>query len=165
MITGSSGMLGRQHAAALLEVGAYVVLTDVDVDGLGSVRDELMESFDGDGIRTIPMDVTEIESIREVADVLGAEGVEVNALINNASLDPKVGEDGLTEGSRLETFPLQRWDAELAVGLTGAFLCSQVFGSRLKATLPRVSLSDRNGTPPVSPQRHIYPPKVECGAR
>ena len=41
LITGSSGMLGRQHAAALLEVGAYVVLTDVDVDGLGSRKGDL----------------------------------------------------------------------------------------------------------------------------
>jgi len=156
LITGSSGMLGRQHAAALLEVGAYVVLTDVDVDGLGSVRDELMESFDGDGIRTIPMDVTEIESIREVADVLGAEGVEVNALINNASLDPKVGEDGLTEGSRLETFPLQRWDAELAVGLTGAFLCSQVFGSRMAAANGGVILNIASDLSVLAPDQRIY---------
>ncbi len=156
MITGSSGMLGRQHAAALLEVGAYVVLTDVDVDGLGSVRDELMESFDGDGIRTIPMDVTEIESIREVADVLGAEGVEVNALINNASLDPKVGEEGLTEGSRLETFPLQRWDAELAVGLTGAFLCSQVFGSRMAAANGGVILNIASDLSVLAPDQRIY---------
>ncbi len=30
--------------------------------------------------------------------------------------------------SRLENFPLDQWHADIAVGLTGAFLCSQVFG-------------------------------------
>ena len=128
LITGSAGMLGRQHAAALLEVGASVVLTDIDVDGLKVARDDLEESFESTGIRTMSMDVTQIESIRKVAEELDSEGVRVDALINNAALDPKVGEDGLTDGSRLEMFPVQRWDAELAVGLTGAFLCSQVFG-------------------------------------
>ena len=32
LITGSAGLLGRQHAAALLEIGSSVVLTDIDVN-------------------------------------------------------------------------------------------------------------------------------------
>jgi NAD(P)-dependent dehydrogenase (short-subunit alcohol dehydrogenase family) len=38
---------------------------------------------------------------------------------------------GLVEASRLENFPLDQWDRQLAVGLTGAFLGSQVFGSAM----------------------------------
>ena len=160
LITGSAGLLGRQHAAALLEIGASVVLTDIDVNGLGMVRDELMDSFGnaGIGIRTMRMDVTDLESIREVADELGHEGVRVHALVNNAALDPKVGEESLIEGSRLETFPLQRWDAELAVGLTGAFLCSQVFGTRMAAEGGGVILNIASDLSVLAPDQRIYRP-------
>ena len=160
LITGSAGLLGRQHAAALLEIGASVVLTDIDVNGLGMVRDELMDSFGnaGIGIRTMRMDVTDLESIREVADELGHEGVRVHALVNNAALDPKVGGESLIEGSRLETFPLQRWDAELAVGLTGAFLCSQVFGTRMAAEGGGVILNIASDLSVLAPDQRIYRP-------
>ncbi len=156
LITGSAGMLGRQHAAALLEVGALVVLTDIDVDGLKVARDDLEESFESTGIRTMSMDVTQIESIRKVAEELDSEGVRVDALINNAALDPKVGEDGLTDGSRLEMFPVQRWDAELAVGLTGAFLCSQVFGTRMAANGGGVILNIASDFSVLAPDQRIY---------
>ena len=158
LITGSAGMLGRQHAAALLEVGASVILTDIDANGLGTARDELKDSFGSAGIRTMRMDVTDLESIREVADELGHEGVRVHALVNNAALDPKVGEESLIEGSRLETFPLQRWDAELAVGLTGAFLCSQVFGTNMAADGGGVILNIASDLSVLAPDQRIYRP-------
>jgi NAD(P)-dependent dehydrogenase (short-subunit alcohol dehydrogenase family) len=156
LITGSAGMLGRQHAAALLEVGASVILTDIDVDGLEVARDYLEESFVSTWIRTMAMDVTQIESVREVAEELDSEGVRVDVLINNAALDPKVGEDGLTDGSRLETFPEQRWNAELAVGLTGAFLCSQVFGTRMAAKGGGVILNMASDLSVLAPDQRIY---------
>ncbi len=156
LITGSAGMLGRQHAAALLEVGASVILTDIDVDGLEVARDYLEESFVSTWIRTMAMDVTQIESVREVAEELDSEGVRVDVLINNAALDPKVGEDGLTDGSRLETFPVQRWNAELAVGLTGAFLCSQVFGTRMAAKGGGVILNMAYDLSVLAPDQRIY---------
>ena len=156
LITGSAGMLGRQHAAALLEVGASVILTDIDVDGLEVARDYLEESFVSTWIRTMAMDVTQIESVREVAEELDSEGVRVDVLINNAALDPKVGEDGLTDGSRLETFPVQRWNAELDVGLTGAFLCSQVFGTRMAAKGGGVILNMASDLSVLAPDQRIY---------
>ncbi len=156
LITGLAGMLGRQHAAALLEVGASVILTDIDVDGLEVARDYLEESFVSTWIRTMAMDVTQIESVREVAEELDSEGVRVDVLINNAALDPKVGEDGLTDGSRLETFPVQRWNAELAVGLTGAFLCSQVFGTRMAAKGGGVILNMASDLSVLAPDQRIY---------
>lgn len=156
LITGSAGMLGRQHAAALLEVGASVILTDIDVDGLKVARENLGESFGDSGIRTMSMDVTDIESIRQVVAELGAEGVRVDALINNAALDPKVDGNGMAEDSRLETFPVERWEVELAVGLTGAFLCSQVFGTEMAANGGGVILNIASDLSVLAPDQRIY---------
>jgi NAD(P)-dependent dehydrogenase (short-subunit alcohol dehydrogenase family) len=76
------------------------------------------------------MDVARPEAIQLVANTLAEAGRRVDILINNAAIDPKVkGDEGILETSRLENFPLAQWDLQVAVGLTGAFLCSQVFGS------------------------------------
>lgn len=78
------------------------------------------------------MDVTRPGDIRAVAERLWSDGMRIDILVNNAAIDPKVsGDRGITETSRLENFPLEQWDLQLAVGLSGAFLCSQVFGTAM----------------------------------
>ena len=134
LITGAAGLLGMEHAAALLESGATVVLTDIGEPALNSARNTLSQGFDSARILTRIMDVSRPTDIQEVAKQLGAEGIRIDILVNNAAIDPKVkGDQGVLETSRLENFPLQQWDLQVAVGLTGAFLCSQVFGSTMAA--------------------------------
>lgn len=132
LITGAAGLLGMQHAAALLESGATVVLTDIGAASLATARESL--SRNADPARIIPrvMDVSRPEAIQAVAKELIVAGHRIDILVNNAAIDPKVkGDEGVLETSRLENFPLDQWDLQVAVGLTGAFLCSQVFGSAM----------------------------------
>ncbi len=132
LITGAAGLLGLEHAAALLESGATVVLTDINEMGLTSASLFLARNADSARILTRVMDVSRPEAIRVVADELAASGLRVDILVNNAAIDPKVkGDEGLVETSRLENFRLDQWDLQIAVGLTGAFLCSQVFGTAM----------------------------------
>ena len=46
LITGAAGLLGTEHAAALLGSGATVVLTDIDEASLQSARSRLANDFD-----------------------------------------------------------------------------------------------------------------------
>lgn len=132
LVTGSAGLLGIEHAAALLEVGATVVLTDIDNASLASARATLEEEFDPPKIITMVMDVSKLTEVRKVADQLHQNGTHVDILVNNAAIDPKVkGDQGIIETSRLENFLLEQWELEMAVGLTGAFICSQVFGTAM----------------------------------
>lgn len=132
LITGAAGLLGREHAAALLAMGATVVLTDIGEAALASARSALACDTDAARIVTHVMDVSRLESIKRVAGELLAARLRVDVLVNNAAIDPKVvGEQGVQETSRLENFPLEQWDLQIAVGLTGAFLCSQVFGTAM----------------------------------
>jgi NAD(P)-dependent dehydrogenase (short-subunit alcohol dehydrogenase family) len=92
----------------------------------------LAQNFDAAKIITKVMDVANPQRVRVVADELWADGVRIDILVNNAAIDPKVkGEQGVLETSRLENFPFDQWDLQVSVGLTGAFLCSQVFGSAM----------------------------------
>jgi len=132
LITGAAGLLGMEHAAALLESGAQVVLTDIGESALQSAHTNLAQNFEATKIITKVMDVTSPQRVRTVAEELWADGFRINILVNNAAIDPKVkGEQGVLETSRLENFPLDQWDLQVAVGLTGAFLCSQVFGAAM----------------------------------
>ena len=132
LITGGAGLLGQQHAAALLEAGATVVLTDLSDSALRAAKTAL--AFPADRVLTHLMDVSNPEAVRAAASELASARRRIDILVNNAAIDPKVRDDGgIVETSRLEHFPLEQWNLQLAVGLTGAFLCSQVFGSAMAA--------------------------------
>ena len=132
LITGASGLLGQEHAYALLESGATVILTDISLKRLKVAKERLSKSFDTEKIIIKVMDVTIKKNIVQLSEQLSDQGHRIDILVNNAAIDPKVLKNsGLTEDSRLENFSLEQWDIQMSVGLTGAFLCSQVFGSKM----------------------------------
>ena len=132
LITGAAGLLGLEHAAALLDCGATVVLTDVSEAALSVTQTSLSQSFPNGRIVTFVMDGSKPEYIIGVAQALALQDLRIDILVNNAAIDPKVkGEQGMLETSRLENFSLEQWDLQISVGLTGAFLCSQVFGAAM----------------------------------
>ena len=132
LITGAAGLLGIEHSTALLESGATVVLTDIDAIELDNAREKLLSNAEPARIIMHRMDITQQTAIQAIAEDLAARNIRVDILVNNAAIDPKVkGEAGILETSRLENFPVEQWDLQVAVGLTGAFLCSQVFGAAM----------------------------------
>lgn len=133
LITGAGGMLGREHARALLESGAMVVLTDISKTSLAIVQRELVAEADKTRIITEVMDVSSRPSILNVSKKLYEKKIRIDILVNNAAIDPKVNTNTIVQTSRLENFPMEQWETQISVGLTGAFLCSQIFGSKMAA--------------------------------
>ena len=158
LITGAAGLLGREHACALLESGATVVLTDLSDSALADACETLSRDADISRILNHVMDVSRPDSIQAVAKELASTGYRVDILVNNAAIDPKVkGEQGVLETSRLENFPIEQWELQMAVGLTGAFLCSQVFGSAMAADgKGGVILNIASDLSVFSPDQRIY---------
>lgn len=134
LITGAAGLLGKEHASALLESGATVVLTDISQAALAAGKAMLLEEFPSGQLQTAVLDVSSPEAVRTLSSQLADAGVRIDILVNNAAIDPKVkADEGMVESSRLENFPIEQWNLQIAVGLTGAFLCSQVFGACMAA--------------------------------
>lgn len=158
LVTGAAGLLGIEHAAALLECGAKAVLTDINEAALQSAKTALAKDFDPRNIYCKVMDVSRLESIRAVAANLVSNGHRIDILVNNAAIDPKVkGDQGVLETSRLENFALEQWNIQIAVGLTGAFLCSQVFGSAMaKSGTGGVILNIASDLSVFSPDQRLY---------
>lgn len=158
LITGASGLLGQEHAYALLESGARVILTDISKEKLEQAKSRLAKFFKSNKIIIKTMDVTRKDNIVSVSNHFANRGIRIDILINNAAIDPKVSKGkGLIESSRFENFNLDEWNTQLNVGLAGAFLCSQIFGS-LMATDDKggVILNIASDLSIFSPDQRIY---------
>jgi NAD(P)-dependent dehydrogenase (short-subunit alcohol dehydrogenase family) len=158
LITGAAGLLGVEHAAALLECGAIVVLTDISQSQLDLARTKLMTYFPAAQVLTHVMDVSSLASVSSVQKSLSEDTIFVDILINNAAVDPKViGQSGIADSSRLEHFPREKWDLEIAVGLTGSFHCCQVFGPLMaKSGKGGIILNIASDLSVVAPDQRLY---------
>jgi len=158
LITGASGLLGQEHSAALLESGAKVILTDINQKGLEEAKNNLLQEYGHRSILIKRMNVTKIEEVRTVQQEILDEGNRVDILINNAAIDPKVtNESGIGNSSRLENFNLNEWNLQLEVGLSGAFICCQVFGSNMAFdNKGGVILNISSDLSVISPDQRLY---------
>jgi NAD(P)-dependent dehydrogenase (short-subunit alcohol dehydrogenase family) len=152
VVTGGAGLLGVQHGRALAEIGARVVLADLDEVAASRAAGRINEEYGLDSAIGVALDVTKVESARKALERLGA----VHILVNNAAIDPKVGGEGLIEASRLENFPLEQWRFQVDVGLTGAFVCSQVFGSWMAQNGGGVILNIASDLAVFAPDQRLY---------
>lgn len=156
VITGGAGLLGPEHAVALARAGAIVAITDIDGTAAKKTASRLGQELGGARFVGLAMDVTNPDSIRRAHDTLLQRFGKINILVNNAAIDPKVNADSLVETSRLEHFPLEQWEFQLRVGLTGAMLCSQVFGGWMAANTGGVILNIASDLSVFAPDQRIY---------
>jgi len=160
-ITGASGLLGVHHASALLETGAGVVLTDINEKKLKDLKLSLQKDYEPEKILVYVMDVTNEENIREVSKDLNNKNISVEILVNNAAVNPTPSSIKDTEiSSRLENFSINQWNEELNVGLTGAFLCSKIFGHQMASSEKGgVILNISSDLSVLAPNQNLYAQK------
>jgi len=168
LITGGGGLLGVEHAAALAQIGANVVLADINDAALALAADDLAQRGFGEQTSTVLMDVTDTASVANVQAALSAQDQTIDILINNAAIDAKVDSDGgMSGGGRLESFALAEWQRQLDVGLTGAFICAQVFGPVMAARGRGVILNIASDLSVIAPDQRLYadpdlPPEAQA---
>jgi len=155
LITGGAGLLGQRHAAAIAAFGGIPVLLDVQIDRPDLLSDRLRERF-GSRALALTVDITRPDSIRAARDQVLERLGRIDILINNAANNPKIENKAEINFSRLEHFPLAQWEADLAVGLTGAFLCAQVFGEVMARQGKGVILNVASDLAVIAPDQRLY---------
>jgi NAD(P)-dependent dehydrogenase (short-subunit alcohol dehydrogenase family) len=156
LITGGAGLLGPRHAKALLEAGAKVALADIREDSLREIVAGFESRFPNQVIG-LECDVTRENEIREMGSKVEAKfGSLPSILVNNAAIDPKFETNSARSPSRLENFPLDSWNREISVGLTGAMLCSRVFGFEMARLGKGVILNIASDLGIIAPDQRIY---------
>ncbi|HZX57693.1 MAG TPA: SDR family oxidoreductase [Mucilaginibacter sp.] len=125
IVTGAVGLIGKKHCEALAEVGANVVVADVNEGACISFAKQLGEQHLG-----IKVDVTNDASLKEARDKILAKYGTIDILVNNAAINDMFENPGLAkELSAFENYPLDAFRKSLDVNVTGVFLASQVFGT------------------------------------
>lgn len=127
LITGAAGGLGQAMALRLLEEGASVALTDLDLGTVEALRDRLAADHPG-RVFAFAHDVTREEDwVRVVADAVAAMG-GLSVLINNAGIG---GELRYAEADSLEN-----WRKVQAVNIESIMLGCKHAMPHLRASAP-----------------------------
>jgi NAD(P)-dependent dehydrogenase (short-subunit alcohol dehydrogenase family) len=141
VVTGGTGLLGTRHRRVLAAAGATAVSLDL---------------FDAGSGPTVVADITDPEQVQRSIDEIVNRYGRVDILVNNAARNPKVEEIGDAAWSRFESFELGLWDADLAVGLTGAFLVSQAVGTLMARQNAGVILNICSDLAVIAPDQRLY---------
>jgi 3-oxoacyl-[acyl-carrier protein] reductase len=129
IVTGGARGMGRCFTEQFKQAGAKVVFCDVSAEGV----QEASLALDVPGI------VADVSNEADVArlfdEATEALGGPVNVLVNNAG----ILRDGLLikkdrESGAIKRFDKSKWDAVIAVNLTGPFLCAREFAARCAET-------------------------------
>ncbi len=127
LITGAAGKLAKTFLRDFLNRGGKVLCLDI-VDEPTHIK-ELNSSYE-DRIFYQKCDITKKLSLKEVYNQAKKNNFLPNVLINNAA----AGQVTFIEGSLVDftEFPLEVWNENLKVNLTGALNICQVFGKYLE---------------------------------
>lgn len=116
LVTGAAGGIGRSIAAAFVEAGAMVVLSDIDLKKTQTLVDEINQGAGEMNATAVAMDVTDEKSVRR--------GFE-QAVLAYGGLDIFISNAGVAKTASVDTLSLADWEMSLAVNATGHFLTSQ----------------------------------------
>ena len=126
LITGAAGLLGKEHAIALLEENFNCILTDINYQQLNNMKKKLPKKFQDKTIIK-KMDVSKEKSVKKIYNFIKKKKLYLNVLINNAAIDAKVSTKK-NNINNLENLNLNLFTNELSVGLVGAVITTKYFG-------------------------------------
>lgn len=155
IITGGAGLLGCQHAEAIAEARGIPVLWDIEAEGVQLLGQKISIQYDIN-CRGMIVDITEPENVQAALDEVMKLYSRVDILINNAANNPKVGPCRYQALTRLEHFPIENWQKDISVGLTGAFLCSRTIGVHMAKNNGGVILNIASDLGIIGPDHRIY---------
>jgi len=162
LVTGGAGLLGRMHSEAIVANGGKVIVGDIDIESAERTCREINEFYSpvGPGFSYDPplekafpvyLNVLDKTSIQNVLETYP----DINVLINNAAIDPKVTDTTGPSGS-FESLSIEEWDLSVDVMLKGTFLCSQVFCPHFEKNGGGVVINISSDLGVISPDQRIY---------
>ena len=157
LITGGAGLLGRKHAEAVIEGEGIPILLDISDEALGQAKDSLLKKYVDAEVGIYKADITNYDALMDIKCKILEKYGHIDVLINNAANNPKVEDKGKNFGNiRFDNFPIETWNADIMVGLTGAFLCAQVFGAVMEEQRSGVILNISSDLGIIAPGQRIY---------
>src|SRR5439155_429333 len=122
VITGGGGGIGAALAAAFAARGARIVLADLDEAAMARVAEQLVRS--GADVLAVPTDVTDLASVRALAEAAERRFGAVHVVCNNA---------GVGTFGQLATATHADWEYTMRVNFWGVVHGLEIFVPRLIA--------------------------------
>jgi NAD(P)-dependent dehydrogenase (short-subunit alcohol dehydrogenase family) len=117
LVTGAGGGVGLEAARSLLQLGASVVVAELDAGRCAGAAQQLAAQAGKDGVMIVAADVSDEDSVRRLVEsVLGRYG-KIDAVVNNATFAPA--------GSSVVETATEDWDRSYAVNLRGPMLLAR----------------------------------------
>lgn len=121
IVTGGACGIGRAVCEGLAEVGAKVVVADVNKEGAREVATELKNRFGGDHIAVVA-DVSSKKSVDAMVETAIDTFGRIDVLVNNAGINiPRL----LVDPAGKEELTEEIWDKVVSINQKGLFLCAQ----------------------------------------
>ena len=156
VITGGSGLLGLQHARALLQNKCNVQIWDINTKAMESAELNLRKEFPNGQIYTRLVDVSSEEQVINATKYLSENFGRISILINNAAINPKFESDSISAASHFENYSVEIWNQEIQIGLTGAMICSKHIGTHMAKHGGGTILNISSDLSVISPDQRIY---------
>lgn len=154
LITGGAGLLAAEHAIALMDHGASVILSDKNK----AVCDQAVAVLNQNGytdLYSFQADVTSKESWELLLDEVVSKFGKLDILVNNAGFTNQSKSKNFD--SSFEDFPLEDWNNIMNVNLTGTFLGCQVIGKYMLSHGGGSIINIASLYGVVSPNHKMYP--------
>ena len=130
VITGGAGFLGKQFAHVIAKVGGTPILLDIKYNKARLISRNIKTKLNVNAF-AIKCDVTNEKQVRNSLKKIKVrfKKKEIFGLINNAAFNPSPKKYKGKMKNNLENFSIKSWNEEINVGLTGALICSKIFGA------------------------------------
>jgi NAD(P)-dependent dehydrogenase (short-subunit alcohol dehydrogenase family) len=156
VVTGATGLLGRKHIEAIAAYGGKPIIIDLSKNNIDRLIQEIDTKFNVQASGYV-VDITNEDEIKKNLNEIIDQFGRIDCLVNNAANNPKVEKSSEKNFTRLENFPLDVWNKDIAVGLTGAFLCAKYYGNQISKNSNGgviVNISSDLGL--ISPDQRLY---------
>ena len=120
VVTGATGGIGRSIVTTLADAGARVVIMDRDEAAVHEFA-----ALVGRGALGLVCDISSEPTLLAARDAVAKAFGRCDVLVNNAAV--------ITPRSLMDA-SLEEWNRNVAINLTGYFLCSRVFGAQMMET-------------------------------
>ena len=157
VITGAAGLLAKAHISAVLEGGGVPVLLDINQDALEQRLYWIKSEYPEHSFEYFVADITNKQQLEKIGlDLLKKYG-HVDALINNVANNPKVESktDNMIFNSFCD-FPLDIWEKDIRVGLTGTFIVTQVFCKIFEKQKSGIIINISSDYGLIAPDQRVY---------
>lgn len=124
LVTGSTSGIGLGMAKALASQGANIVLNGFgEPSAIAAIEKEIQAA----GVKTLyhGADMSKPDQIEAMVRAAESAFSRIDILVNNA---------GIQHVSPVESFPVERWDAIIAINLSSAFHTTRLALPRMKAS-------------------------------